>query len=104
MNSNLQGAELNYPEVEKQGFAIFKVVKHFCTYLLKARTKVIVPHPIVKALFVQKEMGEWRGNWITTLQEFDLEIKRRQFDDQELRTKCCKMVKNESAQNLFEPE
>eukprot|EP00253_Pinus_taeda_P024110 PITA_24110 len=40
-----------------------------------AKTKVIVPHPDVRALFVQKEMGERRGNWITTLQEFDLEIK-----------------------------
>ena len=75
MSSNLQGAELNYPNVEKQGYAVFKVVKHFRPYLLKERTKVIVPHPTIRALFVQKEMGERRGNWITALQEFDLEIK-----------------------------
>ena len=75
MSSNLQGAELNYPKVEKQGFAVFEVVKHFRPYLLKARTKVILPHPVVRALFVQKEMGEQRGNWITALQEYDLEIK-----------------------------
>eukprot|EP00253_Pinus_taeda_P031038 PITA_31038 len=61
--------------MEKQGFAFFKAVKHFHPYLLKVRTKVIVPHPAVRALFVQKEMGERRGNWITALQEFDLEIK-----------------------------
>jgi len=24
---------------------------------------------------MQKEMGEWRGNWITALQEYNLEIK-----------------------------
>eukprot|EP00253_Pinus_taeda_P020679 PITA_20679 len=75
MSSNLQGAELNYPDVEKQGFAVFKTVKHFHPYLLKARNKVIVPHPAVRTLFVQKEMGEQRGNWITSLQEYDLEIK-----------------------------
>jgi len=75
MSSNLQGAELNYPDVEKQGFAVFKDIKHFYPYLLKARTKVIVPHPTVRALFMQKEMGEWRGNWITTLQEYYLKIK-----------------------------
>ena len=75
MSSNLQGAELNYLDVEKQGFAVFKAMKHFHPYLLKARTKVIIPHPAVRALFMQKEMGEQRGNWITVLQEFDLEIK-----------------------------
>jgi len=43
MSSNLQGAELNYQDLEKQGYAVFKAVKHFCPYLLKARTKVIFP-------------------------------------------------------------
>lgn len=57
MISNLQGEELNYPDMEKQGFAVFKAVIHFRPYLLKSRTKVIVPHPTVRALFVQKEMG-----------------------------------------------
>jgi len=74
MSSNLQGVELNYPNVEKQGFVVFKAIKHLCPYLLKARMKLIVPRPAVRALFVQKEMGEQKGNWITALQEFDLEI------------------------------
>ena len=52
MSSNLYGAELNYPDMEKQGFTVFKAVKHFYPYLLKARTKVIGPHPDVRALFV----------------------------------------------------
>lgn len=75
ISSNLQGAELNYPDMEKQGFAVFKAIKNFRPYLLKVRTKVIIPHPAVRALFMQKEMGEQRGNWITALQEYDLEIK-----------------------------
>ena len=37
--------------------------------------KVIVPHPAVRSLFVQKELGERRGNWVTTLQEYDIEFK-----------------------------
>eukprot|EP00253_Pinus_taeda_P019632 PITA_19632 len=48
MSSNLQEAELNYPDVEKQGFALFKAIKYFHPYLLKARTKVIIPHPVKK--------------------------------------------------------
>jgi len=75
MSSNLQGVELNYLDVEKEGFVVFKAIKNFFPHLLKVRTKLIIPHPAMRALFMQKEMGEWRGNWITILQGFDLEIK-----------------------------
>lgn len=66
---------MSYTDMEKQGFTVFKAIKYFRPYLLKARTKVIVLDPPVRALFVWKEMVEQRGNWIATLQEFDLEIK-----------------------------
>ena len=36
---------------------------------------MIVPHPVVRSLFVQKELGERRGKWVTSLQEYDLEFK-----------------------------
>ena len=35
LSSHLKGAELNYHEVDKQDFVVFKVVKHFHPYLLK---------------------------------------------------------------------
>ena len=35
----------------------------------------MVPHPAVWSLFVQKELG--RGNWVTALQEYDLEFKTK---------------------------
>ena len=35
MSSNLKGYELNYHEVDKKDFAVFKAVKHFRPYLLK---------------------------------------------------------------------
>jgi hypothetical protein len=75
MISSLQGEELDYPKVEKQDYVIFKVVNHFIPYLIKSKTKVIVPYPTVRNLLVQKDLGEKRDNWITTLQEYDLEIK-----------------------------
>eukprot|EP00253_Pinus_taeda_P012640 PITA_12640 len=74
-SSNLQGAELNYFEVEKQAFAVYKAVKHYKPFLLKAHTKVIVPFSSVRKLLIQRELGEKRANWVTTLQEYDLEIK-----------------------------
>jgi hypothetical protein len=75
MSFGLQGAELNYPEVDKQAYVVFKVVKHFRPFFLKSKTKVIVPYPVVRNLLVQKDLAEKRANWITTLQEYDLEIK-----------------------------
>eukprot|EP00253_Pinus_taeda_P032840 PITA_32840 len=74
-SSNLQGAELNYSEVEKQAFAIYKAIKHYRPFLLKAHTKVIVPFTSVRQLLIQRELGEKRANWVTALQEYDLEIK-----------------------------
>ena len=67
MNTGLQGAELNYPAVDKQAYVVFKAVKQFGPHIVKNCTKVIVPHPTVRSLFVQKELGERRGNWVTHL-------------------------------------
>ena len=74
MRTGLQGAKLNYPAIDKHVYAVFKVVKQFSPYILKNRTKVIVPHSIVRTLFMQKELGERRGNWVTSLQEYYLDL------------------------------
>jgi hypothetical protein len=75
MSLGLQGAELNYLAIDKQVFAVFKAMKHFCWYLPRSHTKIIVPHSVVRALLIQKELGDRRGTWLTALQEYDLEIK-----------------------------
>ena len=75
MRTGLQGAELNYPIVDEQAYVVFKAVKQFRPYILKKITKVIVPHPVVRTLSIQRELGERRGNWVTSLQEYDLEFK-----------------------------
>eukprot|EP00253_Pinus_taeda_P024999 PITA_24999 len=70
-----QGAELNYLDVEKQAYVVFKSIKYFRPFLLKTHTKIIVSFPAVRNLLVQKDVGEKRANWVTTLQEYDIEIK-----------------------------
>jgi hypothetical protein len=74
-SSTLQGAKLNYTDVEKHAYAVFKCIKHSRPFLIKSHTKVIVPHPSVISLLIQKDLGDKRENWVTTLQEYDLEIK-----------------------------
>jgi hypothetical protein len=68
MSSASKGADLNYPSIDQQTYAVFKAVKHFRSYLLKSRTKVIVPYPAIRNLLVKKELGEKRENWMTLLQ------------------------------------
>ena len=75
MSTNLQGAELNYPAIDKKAYTIYKVVNYFRSYILKNHTKVIVPYPAVWYLFTQQEMGERKGNWMEVVQRFDLDIK-----------------------------
>lgn len=75
MSARLDEAQLKYPKVDKQEYAVFKVMKHFRPYLLKSQTKVIVLYPVVRNLFIQKELGEVCAHWMTTLQDYDLEIK-----------------------------
>ena len=73
-SSNLQGAELNYLAMEKQAYVVFKALKHFRPFLLKTHTKIILPYSAVRQLLIQREVGEKRENWVTTLQEYDVEI------------------------------
>jgi hypothetical protein len=47
MSTNLQGAEINYPTIDNKAYMVYKIVKHFRSYILKNHTKVIVPHPVV---------------------------------------------------------
>eukprot|EP00253_Pinus_taeda_P036090 PITA_36090 len=75
LSLNLQGAELNYSDVEKQAYAVFKAIKYFRPFFLKTHTKIIVSFPAVRNLLVQKDVGEKRANWVTSLQEYDAEIR-----------------------------
>eukprot|EP00253_Pinus_taeda_P019263 PITA_19263 len=75
-NATFQRAmDIAFKDIEKQAYAVFKAIKYFRPFLLKTHTKVIVPFPAVRNLLIQKDVGEKRANWITALQEYDLEIK-----------------------------
>ena len=67
MSSKFKGVELNYSQVDKQAYMVYKSVKHYRPYLLKSRTKVIVPYVAIRNVLVQKELREKRVHWMTTL-------------------------------------
>lgn len=71
----MQGYDLNYLDIDKEAYAVYKYIKHFKPYILKSDVKVIVPHPTVQSLLIQKGLGEWWANWKTYLQEYDMGFK-----------------------------
>lgn len=74
-SKSLQVAELKYEIMEKQAYALVKVVKAFRPYLVNAQVTTYVPHAAVKDILSQFEVTSKRCRWITRIQEFDLEIK-----------------------------
>ena len=101
MSAGLDGLKLKYLEVDKQAYTLFKVVKHFRSYLLKSQTKIIIPYPTVRNLFVQKELGEVREHWMTTLQKYDLETKPTKI----VRVQgLCQMANEEVSKEVWEDE
>ena len=82
-------------------YAMFKVVKHFRPYLLKSQTNIIVPYPAMRNMFVQKELDEVRAHWMTTLQEYDLEIKPSKIVQGQ---GLCQMDVEEVSEEVWEGE
>lgn len=74
-NSYFQGEELKHFDIENQAYDVFKTIKHFRHFLMKSHTKVVVPFSSVQNLLVQKDLVEKRAHWVTSLHEYDLEIK-----------------------------
>ena len=52
MSSTFKGAKLNYSQVDKQSYIVYKSVKHYRPYLLKSRTKVIVPYATIRNVLI----------------------------------------------------
>ena len=75
MSLSMEGPKLNYPTMDKQAYIVYKAVKHFRPYLPKNHFIVFVPHPAIKSLLVQQDLGEIHVKWMTRLQEYGCDIK-----------------------------
>ena len=74
MISTFKGDKINYTQIDKKYYTVQKYVKHVRPYLLKSKTKVIIPYTTIRNVLVQKDLGEKRAHWMIVLQEYDLEI------------------------------
>jgi hypothetical protein len=66
---------LNYNIMEKQAFALVKVIKDFRVYILHSHTIAYVLNVVVKDILTQDNLDGKRGKWILVIMEYDIEIK-----------------------------
>jgi hypothetical protein len=65
--------------MEKQAYSLVKALKEFRTYILHSHIIAYVPSNYVKDFLTQLDPEGRRGKWITTMLEYDLEIKPTKF-------------------------
>ena len=61
--------------MEKQAYVMVKALKDFRTYVLHSKVITYVPTSSMKDILVQPDNDGKRGQWLTKIQEFDLEVK-----------------------------
>eukprot|EP00253_Pinus_taeda_P009819 PITA_09819 len=71
----LRDAPLKYQIMEKQAYALVKAIKDFRVYILYSHVITYVPNSVVKDILTQKGLEGEIGKWITSILEYDIEIK-----------------------------
>ena len=61
--------------MEKLAYACVKALKEFRIYILHSHSTVYVPSATIKDILTQAELDGRRARWISTLLEYDIEIK-----------------------------
>lgn len=74
-SKSLRDASLKYKIMEKQDFALVKAIKDFKVYILYSHVIAYVPNAVVKDILTQDGIEGKRGKWISTILEYDIEIK-----------------------------
>jgi len=61
--------------MEKQAFALVKSIKAFRVYILYSHVIAYVPNAVVKDILTQDDIEGKRGKWISTILEYEIDIK-----------------------------
>ena len=61
--------------MEKQAYALLKILKGFKVYILHLHVIAYVPNSVVKDILTQPNLDGRRGKWIVVLLKYYLEIK-----------------------------
>jgi len=61
--------------MEKQALYLVKTIKDFRVYILYSHIIAYVPNSVVKDVLTQNGSDGKRGKWISTILEYDIEMK-----------------------------
>eukprot|EP00253_Pinus_taeda_P005013 PITA_05013 len=71
----LRDMPLKYQIMEKQAYALVNAIKDFRIYILYSHVIAYVPNSVVKDILTLEGLEGRRGKWITSILEYDIEIK-----------------------------
>lgn len=76
-SKHLSAAEMKWPIIEKEAFAIIHAVKFFHPYLYGRKFKVVTDHRPLEWLMKKRDSTGRLARWSLKLQEYDMEIAYR---------------------------
>ena len=103
-NKALRDSTLKYNIMEKQAYACVKALKEFRVYILHSHSTVFLPSATIKDILTQKEPDGRRAKSISTLLEYNIEIKPRKLVKGQGLAKLMAQSNHEALGiNFFEP-
>jgi hypothetical protein len=79
LSRHLRDSTLKYNIMEKQAYALVKALKEFRIYILHSHILAYVPNSVVTNILTQPNPEGKGGKWITSLLEYNLEIKPKKL-------------------------
>ena len=78
VSKQLQGSQLSWPVIEKEGFGVMFVIKKLAPYLHGAEFTIYTDHKPLKSLFVNENRNLKVQRWSIALAEMGAKIKYRE--------------------------
>jgi hypothetical protein len=75
MSQNIRDVELNYMITEKQAYSLVQSLKQFISYVGYNKIITFVSYLAIKDVLAQQDCLGVRGEWVSNIQEYDMEIK-----------------------------
>src|SRR4051812_38879588 len=98
----LNDAQMNYSTTEKELLAVVFSLDKFRSYVLGSKVIIFTDHAALRYLFAKKDAKARLIRWILLLQEFDLEIRDKNGEDNRVADHLSRILINHEKTPLCE--